>query len=279
MTDRRLTPANARVALAGFAGEGQRIVLPEPATVTVPVADLRAAPGGARERQLLWGDRFDVLERRAGWAFGVSRKDGYVGYVAERDLGAEVVPDYLISARATHLYPTDDMKSEAVTSLSFGSRVRVVDERRKFMEIEGGLFVPKPHLRPLARPFSDPVTVAQLFFGTPYLWGGNSAFGIDCSGTVQAALLACGIDCPGDSDLQQALGAQVAEGESYQRGDLLFWKGHVAICVDDEVMLHANAHHMAVAYEPIGRAIARIAAQGDGPVIAHRRLEITPRRG
>jgi len=270
MTDRRLTPANARVALAGYAHQGQSEVLAKSATVRVPVADLRAAPDGARDRQVLWGEGFDVLERRDGWAFGVARRDGYVGYVDEADLGPNMTPTHLISVRATHLYPTDDFKSEAVASLSFGARIRVVDERRKFMEIEGGLFVPKPHIRPIERPFSDPVTVAQLFFGTPYLWGGNSAFGIDCSGLIQAAFLACAMDCLGDSDMQRDMGAPASA--PYRRGDLVFWKGHVAMCVDDEVLLHANAHHMAVAYEPILRAIARIEAQGDGPVTAHRRM-------
>ncbi|WP_434289525.1 NlpC/P60 family protein [Celeribacter sp. SCSIO 80788] len=270
MTDRRLTPANARVALSGHALGGQAEVTPTRYTISLPVADLRASPGGARDRQLLWGEGFDVLELRDGWAFGIAARDGYVGYVDEADLGPELSATHTISARATHLYPRDDFKTEAVTSLSFGSRIKVVDERRKFMEIEGGLFVPKAHIRPLERPFSDPVTIAQIFFGTPYLWGGNSAFGIDCSGLVQAGLLACGVLCPGDSDMQMSLGSEATGG--YQRGDLLFWKGHVAMCVDGEVLIHANAHHMAVAYEPIERAIARIEAQGDGPVTAHRRV-------
>ncbi|WP_417269016.1 NlpC/P60 family protein [Celeribacter sp.] len=270
MTDRRLTPANSRVALAGFATQGQTVVEPVTACVCVSVADLRAAPDGARDRQLLHGELFDVLERHDGWAFGQSQKDGYVGYLSEADIGAAQTATHMISVRATHLYPTDDFKSEAVASLSFGSRVHVVDERRKFMEVEGGLYVPKPHIRPIDRPFTDPVTIAQLLFGTPYLWGGNSAFGIDCSGLVQAGLLACGIPCLRDSDLQMALGA-AAQGD-YQRGDLIFWKGHVAMCVDSEVLIHANAYHMAVTYEPIAKAIARIAAQGDGSVIAHQRL-------
>lgn len=270
MTDRRLTPANNRVALAGFAASGQAVVGAQAAGVCVPVADLRDAPDGARDRQVLHGDVFDVLERRDGWAFGVARKDGYVGYVAQTDLGAPQTATHIISVRATHLYPTDDFKSEAVASLPFGSRICVVDERRRFMEIEGGLFVPKPHIRPIDRPFSDPVTIAQLLFGTPYLWGGNSAFGIDCSGLVQAGLLACGASCPGDSDMQMDLGT-AAQGD-YQRGDLVFWAGHVAICVDEDVLIHANAYHMAVTYEPIAKAIARISAQGDGPVTAHRRL-------
>lgn len=269
MTDRRLTPANARVALAGYATDGQRIVEPETARVIRPVSNLRAAPDDKRDRQLLLGQNFDVLERVDGWAFGRAQRDGYVGYIREADLGAPQAPTHVVSVRATHLYPGADFKTEAVDSLSFGSRLTIIDERKKFMETAEGLFVPKAHLRPVERPFRDPVTVAQVFFGTPYLWGGNSAFGIDCSGLVQAAFLACGLECPGDSDLQMSLGCAVTD---YRRGDLLFWKGHVALCVDEEVMIHANAHHMAVAYEPIERAIARIEAQGDGPVTGHRRL-------
>lgn len=270
MSDRRLTPANARVALAGFALQGQVEVAPSRFSVSKPVADLRVALSGARERQLVMGEAFDVLERQQGWAFGCAVRDGYVGYVAEGDLGFPFDATHIISVRASHLYPKDDFKSEARASLPFGARLRVIDERRKFVETDTGQFVPKAHVRLIDRPFSDPVTVAQLHFGAPYLWGGNSSFGIDCSGLVQAGLLACQIACPGDSDQQMALGKSA--DDAYQRGDLLFWQGHVALCVDDETLIHANAHHMAVAYEPIVKAIARIEAQGDGCVTAHRRI-------
>lgn len=269
MTDRRLTPANDRVALKGFALQGQTEVVAEASSVTKPVADLRDEPNGARARQLVMGEHFDVFERHNGWAFGRAARDGYVGYVAEGELGFPFVPTHWISARATHLYPDANFKSEARDSLSFGSRIRVVDERHKFVETDTGRFVPKAHVRLIERPFSDPVTVAQLFFGTPYLWGGNSSFGIDCSGLVQAGFTACGLVCPGDSDQQMDLG-QVASG-AYERGDLLFWKGHVALCVDGETLIHASEHYMAVAYEPILKAIARIQAQGNGAVTAHRR--------
>ncbi|SLN15926.1 Dipeptidyl-peptidase 6 [Aquimixticola soesokkakensis] len=269
MTDRRSTPANARVALTGFASADQREVTPERVSISRPVADLRR-DSGQRDRQLLMGEAFDVLERHAGRAFGISARDAYVGYIEEGDLGLPVVPTHTIGVRASHLYPEPDLKSEALLSVSFGTRLVIVDERHKFMETDTGLFVPKSHLRLVAKPFSDPVTIAQLFFGTPYLWGGNSAFGIDCSGLVQAGLLACGEGCPGDSDLQESLGG--AATGAMERGDLMFWKGHVAWVVDAGTILHANAHHMAVAYEPMDKAIARIEAQGGGPVTARRRL-------
>ncbi len=134
-------------------------------------------------------------------------------------------------------------------------------------------FVPAQHLRPLDEPDSDPAAVAQRFTGTPYHWGGNSGFGIDCSGLVQAACLACGVACPGDSDQQEArLGQPLPGGTQPERNDLLFWKGHVALVVSDSALIHANAHHMAVTCEDIDTALARIEKQGDGLVTSHKRL-------
>lgn len=271
MTDRRLTPANGRVAALYLAGrvEADRYLEGWPMRVTAEVADLRAAPDGPRDRQLLIGAAVTVFEQRAGWAF-LQASDGYVGYVRDADLGAPLVASHFVGTIATHAYAQEDIKSDNRHSLPFGARVTVTDERRKFFETNLG-FVPKTHLREIARPFTDPATVAQLHFGVPYLWGGNSSRGIDCSGLITAALGACAMPCPADSDLQCAdLGASF-EGP-YARGDLVFWQGHVGMMVDADTLIHANAHHMATVYEPIERAILRIAAQGQGPVVARKRL-------
>ncbi len=271
MTDRRLTPANGRVAAMHLAGsvEAERYVEAWPATVAVPILDLRAIPDGPRDRQLLLGAHASVFEDRDGWSF-VQATDGYVGYVRSDELGAASAPSHFVSTTATHAYAEEDFKSLDRYHLPFGARVTVLDERRKFFETNVG-FIPKKHLRELDRPFADPASVAQLFFGVPYLWGGNSTRGIDCSGLVTAALTACNIACPGDSDMQMTQVGADATGDD-QRGDLLFWEGHVGMMVDAETMIHANAHHMATVYEPIDRAILRIEAQGDGPVIARKRL-------
>jgi len=210
-----------------------------------------------------------VFEDRNGWSF-VQATDGYVGYVATTGLSQPIAPSHMVATPSTHAYSRDDFKSPEDTSLPFGARVHISDERRKFFETNVG-FVPKAHLRPLEKPFSDPATVAQMHFGVPYLWGGNSTRGIDCSGLIAASLTACGIPCPADSDMQRnELGHDLSD--PLQRGDLIFWQGHVGMMVDADTMIHANAHHMAVAFEPISNAIKRIEAQGDGSLLAHKRL-------
>jgi cell wall-associated NlpC family hydrolase len=273
--DRRLTPANGRVAALSLQGQVQadRFTEGERRRIGPALADLRDAPGGRRERQLLHGEQVTVYEDEGGWAFVQAARDGYVGYLASDALIAPSEPTQMVAVPASHLYTAANLKSPEAMGLSFGSRLRIVSGHGSFYETDTGHFVPRPHVRPVNRPFADAATVAQLFFGAPYLWGGNSIRGIDCSGLVQAALLACGIACPGDSDLQEAaLGAALPDGEPLARGDLVFWKGHVALAVDGETLIHANAHHMAVAYEPFAAAARRIEAQGGGPVTSRRRL-------
>ncbi|MBW7922215.1 MAG: C40 family peptidase [Rubellimicrobium sp.] len=270
--DRRLTPANGRVADIALQGQvtAQRFTAGDPARILRPVEDLRPAPGAMRDRQLLWGEGVTVYEHHDGWAFVRAARDGYVGYVESAALGGPDPATHRVAVPATIMFEGENLKSRDIAHLSFGARITVLNECRHFWETAQG-FIPKKHLRPLDRPLNDPVTVAQLFFGAPYLWGGNSIIGIDCSGLVQAAHLACDIACPGDSDLQEAaLGRETYAPP--RRGDIWFWKGHVGLVVDEDTLIHASGHHMAVVYEPLQSAELRIKGLGGGEVTARKRL-------
>ncbi len=241
--------------------------------VLSPVADLLPKANAPRTRQLVFGEEFTVTATEGDFAIGHASRDGYPGVILKSQLSEQPAPTHRIAVPASHSYASADFKDPAVAPLSFGSQIRVVSAKGAFFETSEGRFIPKPHLRPLNAPMADWVTVAQMFFGAPYLWGGNSIWGIDCSGLVQGALLACGRECPGDSGPQmEQLGTAVPKGEAVERGDILFWSGHVAMAVDPQTIIHANAHHMAVAYERLGDALQRIEAQGDGPLLAHKRL-------
>lgn len=262
MIDQRRTPDPAEVTLH------------QAASIAAPVIDLTRGTNGPRDRQLLYGDAVTVLNRKAGYALVQAQKDGYCGTVSETALGPARHPTHHVTTRATHAYRDADIKTPDLACLSFGVRVVATSETATFIETDLG-FLPRQHLRTIDTKATDPAAVAEIFLGTPYLWGGNSSLGIDCSGLVQAACLACEIACPGDSDQQEAeLGQALPDASELQRNDLVFWRGHVAMVFDEQTLIHANAGHMAVVYEPIADAIARIETQGDGPPTAFKRLTV-----
>lgn len=269
--DRRLTPATLRVAHVSLRGiiDAPRYTAGTPLRVIRPLADLLQRPHGPRDRQLLLGDAFTVIDQSEGHSFGFATKDGYCGWLPDAALGDMPAPTHWIASPGTHLYPEPRVQAPEIASLSLGARVPVTNLTATWAETPLG-FLPTPHLRTIGDWAADPVGVAESLLGTPYLWGGNSRAGLDCSGLVQLATHACGHTCPGDSDLQQSLGHPVS-GPACQRGDLLFWRGHVAWVSDPDTILHANGHTMSVAYEPITAALTRIAAQNGGPVTHHRR--------
>jgi hypothetical protein len=273
MMDRRLTAFSGRVALEPLRGQvaAEAFVPGAAGAVAVPLADLCDKPGGARDRQVMRGDALLAVDRRDGAVFVRMEKDGYCGWLREAEVGPAVAATYWVASVGTHIYPEPRVEARAHAALPHGARLAVLEADAKWARVEGG-FVPAMHLRAVGDWFADPVNVAELFVGTPYLWGGNSRDGIDCSGLVQAAWLACGLACPGDSDLQQGLGEALPEEAALRRGDLIFWKGHVALAVDGARLIHANGHSMDVRHEGIAAAIARIAAQGGGPVTARRRV-------
>lgn len=270
--DRRLTPGTARVAHVSLRGrldsaswtEGQVM------QVALSLLDLLRTPDGGRERQLAYGEGFVVVDRDRGHVFGFAQKDGYCGWLPEAAVCPWVEPTHWVASGGTHLYPKPRVACREVGALPMGARLRVEGQQGKWAETGGG-YVPASHLRKLGDWRTDPVAVAEEFLGTPYLWGGNSRAGVDCSGLVQMAHQACGTPLPGDSDLQEGVGHEIAAGAPHLRGDLLFWPGHVAMIVDATRLIHANGFTMSVAYEGTEACIARIAA-ADGPLAARRRV-------
>lgn len=277
---RRDLASNGRVAHSSLRNrvEAENFTDGTPHTVLVATTPILSFPR-RRERELIFGDTFTVLEQTDGYCFGLSGRDGYVGYVAARDLAPQGEPaTHVVRSRLTYALGEPKLKSaDDPWFLSFGSRVSVgtvhgdwceIAVQRRPGDAKSGpyaMYVPKQHLAPIDQHMADPADVAALFLGAPYVWAGNSAFGLDCSGLAQASLLACGIPCPGDSDQQRdAFPAVPGERAGLQRNDLIFWNGHVALALDNTRMIHATAWSMTVLVEDIDAAIARIIAQGEG---------------
>ncbi|WP_082005741.1 NlpC/P60 family protein [Halocynthiibacter namhaensis] len=273
--DRRITPATPRVAASELRDQvtSNRFSKGTFMHVCVPVTDLLAAPDGPRDRQLLLGQSMRVFETHAGFSYIQSQRDGYCGYVSEMALGPVAASTHWVTAPATHLYAEADFKSQDMGLLSLGAELCVTETQGRFARTQMGSWVPQQHIEPIDFRFDDPASVAQTLIGTPYLWGGNSRSGLDCSALVQIAFHACGREIPGDSDLQErGLAPGLPMGDIPKRNDLMFWKGHVALVLSEDRLIHANAGAMAVAIEGINAAIRRIEDQGDGPVTSRVRL-------
>lgn len=280
MDDPRLTPARPEVAAKYLEGkvEAARFAEGEVFEVTEAIAPVRRAPASDAEQltQALKGERVTVYDRNGeGFAWGQLGSDGYVGWLPESALTRRLsAPTHKVTALWTFAFAGPSIKLPPVMSLPMGAVLEVDREHDGFAVIDGGYCVPRQHLGRLDARATDFVAVAERFVGTPYLWGGKSAFGIDCSGLVQVALQACGIACPRDTDMQEkALGQALAinDLDGLKRGDLVFWNGHVGIMADQATLLHANGHHMQVVMENFREALTRIAA-GGSEVTSLRRL-------
>jgi cell wall-associated NlpC family hydrolase len=283
--DPRITPARTDLAAMHLAGkvEAARFVEGRAYEVVEPQAPLRRTPSpeAPLDTEALKGERIMVYDmNEEGWAWGQLETDGSVGFMPAstlREPGPALT--HKVTALRTLVFPGPSIKLPPLESLSFGCRLAVARMQEPFAVTVSGGYAPARHLASIDTTEADFIAVAERFLGAPYLWGGKTNFGVDCSGLVQIALTACGIPCPRDSDLQEkALGEPVALSSpipNLRRGDLLFWKGHVGIARDETTLLHANAHHMAVAIEPIAEAIARIRAAGS-EITGVRRLDLSP---
>ncbi len=278
--DRRINPYRDDLAAAYLRGEvtANRFVEGEDRQVKADCAPLLTRPeaGAPMETQLLFGEVFRVYEEKSGFAWGQSALDDYVGYIEAKALAPKPTkPTHVVAALRTFLYPRADLKSRPAMPLALNAKVKVVGARGDYSEIDRGGWIFTQHLAPVGANVRDFVAVAEEHLGVPYLWGGRESTGVDCSGLVQAALERAGISSLRDTDMQEAtLGERLPEPIDFttlKRGDLVFWKGHVAIMVDEGRIVHANAFHMRVEIERLDIAMSRI-ARSAGHVTSVKRL-------
>lgn len=275
--DPRLHAYRPDLAATGLEGRvsAQRFAEGKTAAIAVPVVALRRTPAstGARETELLYGEEVTVYDQQDGWAWVQSAADSYVGYVGAGALAPVMGgATHRISAARTFVYAEPDIKSPVLHWLSLNSPVRGEALSNGYFALAGGGYAVTGHLRAAGDAADDFVAAAEALIETPYLWGGRSSLGLDCSGLVQCALHAAGFECPRDTDMQEAaLGRAVSMDEEPLRGDLVFWKGHVGMLTDGETLLHANAFHMKTVKEPAREAIARIAGAA-GSITSVRRM-------
>ena len=278
--DRRVTPARPDLAAEHLRGriEAPRYVVGRERRIVAASAPLRRGPAAdaALETEALHGEGVVVYDEAGDWAWAQLARDDYIGYLPVAALGESVEPTHRVAALRTHAYPAASIKRPPRLALSLGALLRVEAREGDFAVTADGLHIYARHLSPIGQWETDFVAVAERFLETPYLWGGRTSEGVDCSGLVQSALGAAGIKTPRDSDMMEAaLGSPAPVDEALahlRRGDLIFWKGHVGVMRDARTLLHANGWHMKVASEPLAEARSRIARGADGAITSIRRL-------
>jgi cell wall-associated NlpC family hydrolase len=266
--DPRINPFRPEVAASHLRGqvEARRFVDGTRHQVIEPVVAVRRAPmhDARLDTEALLGESVMVYETTdEGWAWGQLETDGYVGWLSANALApGGIAPTHKVSVPRALAFAGPDIKFAPAAALPMGARIAVTRHDERFAVTITGWYVPEVYLTPIKARQLDFVAVAERFLNTPYLWGGKTSLGLDCSGLVQISLQAAGVVCPRDSDMQELMLGKISSLTGLRRGDLVCWKGHIGIARDSEMLIHANAHHMMVAVEPAAEAVARIKAAG-----------------
>ena len=260
----------------------ERYVKGERKQVKVPELSVRREPrpDALLETEALLGETAIVLDEAEGWAWLQLERDRYVGYAPVSGLSHDLAaPTHRIAALRTYVFAAPDGKSPPLALLSMNAGIDVIGMEGKYLVLRNGGFVFAGHAAPVGERTADYVRIAEKFLGAPYLWGGRTSVGLDCSGLVQLALEAAGFACPRDADMQAQEIGRPLEGSALEmhRGDFVFWEGHVGIMTSPSDLLHANAYHMAVEQEPLDLAKARSKQALGSDMTCVRRIEIKGR--
>lgn len=274
--DRRVNAIRGDLADIALAGKyfAPHYSCPQTFSLVATRAAMRSKPdhGSTAVSELLQGELFQAIDVAGGWAWGFSAHDHYVGYIPAAALGKPLEPTHLVSASAALVFAEANIKSPEVSLLPMGSLVAGAVEGA-FLKTSGG-FIHLRHLSSMGEIDNDPVMIAETLTGSPYLWGGRSSFGLDCSGLVQLCLARCGIAAPRDTDMQMAaLGEEIGSDDALQRGDIIFFPGHVGFMADGDNLIHANAYWMQVTTEPLADVVARLADGHAQPLLARKRIK------
>ena len=264
--DKRINAFRSDLADARLRGrvEAPKFVDGKPMEVVAPFASLHCEPSysSMQTTQALFGEKFTAFDDRDGWIWCQLARDGYVGYISNDSASGELTaPTHRVAVLSTMMYPGADIKAQPTVLLPMNARLEIVEGDEKFSKLSNGKYVFTRHLKPLNDLETDFVGIAEKFCDVPYYWGGKTVQGLDCSGLVQISLEACGILSPRDTDMQEKQLGQnlmINDLDGLRRGDLVFWKGHVGIMLDQTTLLHANGHHMMTVKEPLAEAVARI---------------------
>lgn len=275
--DKRLTPARPDLAAAHLKGKIAAASYSEGRSLQVSrgVTGLYALPSehAGQQTQLLFGENFRVYEEKNGWVWGQADADGYVGYACAENFSTPQPATHRVTALGTPLLFAPDVKQGTVEILPLNAKLAVAEMGEHFVRLNNGLYVFAAHLGALEFAASDWVSVAVRFVEAPYVWGGKTFAGIDCSGLVQTALEAGGIGAPRDTDMMEAgLGRALPLDAPLQRGDLIFWKGHTGIMLDAERIIHANGFWMQVSIEPLQLVDRRTRTRESLPIRSIRRI-------